>query len=688
MKQRFTLLDLKAAVNELNKKLSNTFIQNFYSTQQRFIFIKFSSKDTLLIEPGVRMHLTQTSDSEISHFCKKLREKCRHAKVQRIYQYGFDRIAVIDIQRFRIVIEFFSAGNIIIIDDTDKIVEILRPVPDIGMVRDSTYIFNMVELDMSFDKFKQDADLSLFLPFEKEYLEVFKEVVERRLDEKLETLREEKYRSKVEALFAEIKTSIDEIGGFGEVLLNKGKPSDLFAFKKAAVAIALNQKPVEKVSDIKETEEKLKNLNLGLNNTSINLKSKKEVDETISKTPSAKAIDFGSFNEATEYYFSDNRKQKKEKEDKEVRIRKAQQKYIEELEIQADCNRETAELLEENKEFIREILSIFTKVFETKMEWSAFETFWEGEKERGNPHAKAIQSFDLSIKKCIAVIEGNHIELDLTKSLSKNIENCYIRRRKALDKEEKTKVALESIVGKISQKRVIVPAQKREPYWFEKFHFFISTENELVIGGKNADQNEIIVKKHMEATDLYFHCDIHGASSIVCKGRKEATVAETAFMALCMSKCWDEKVIKDVFYVEPSQVSKTAPTGEYVTKGSFIIKGKKTILNPYRLEYGVGILFKLLKAQDVTDFSKCPNEEEGILHAIPVSAPWISMKDYKYKVRLCPGAEKKTKMCQDIQRMFNEQSTGSREEMFIRCIGENEYMNVVPGKSKIAKMLK
>ncbi|KAM0680985.1 hypothetical protein GINT2_000768 [Glugoides intestinalis] len=688
MKQRFALLDLKAAVNELNKKLSNTFIQNFYSTQQRFIFIKFSSKDTLLIEPGVRMHLTQTSDSEISHFCKKLREKCRHAKVQRIYQYGFDRIAIIDIQRFRIVIEFFSAGNIIIIDDADRIVEILRPVPEIGMIRDNTYIFNMVELDMSFDRFKQETDLSLFLPFEKEYLDMFKEVVESRLGEKLEILRDERHRSRVEELFTEIKKSIDEVGGFGEVLLNKGKPSDLFAFKKVNTAIVLDQQSLEKGASIKEVEGKLKELSLGLSNALISLKSKKEVEEAISKIPNAKAIDFGSFNEAAEYYFFDNRKQKKEKEDKEVRIRKAQQKYIEELEIQADLNCETAELLEENKEFTKEILSIFNKVFETKMEWNAFETFWEDEKERGNPHAKAIMSFDLNTKKCIAVIEGNHVELDLTKSLSKNIENCYIKRRKALDKGEKTKVALESIVGKIAKKKVFVPAQKREPYWFEKFHFFFSSENELVIGGKNADQNEIVVKKHMEATDLYFHCNIHGASSIICKGRKEVTILETAFMALCMSKCWDEKVIKDVFYVEPEQVSKTAPSGEYVTKGSFIIKGKKNTVNPYRLEYGVGILFKLLNAENVTDFSKNPGDEEGIIHAMPVAAPWISMKDYKYKVRICPGTEKKTKMCQDIQKMFNEQSTGSREEMLVRSIGENEYMSVVPGKSKMAKMLK
>ncbi|ELA40761.1 uncharacterized protein VICG_02202, partial [Vittaforma corneae ATCC 50505] len=147
MKQRFTLLDLRATVNELNERLTNTFIQNFYSTQQRFIYIKFSNKDTLLVEPGFRFHLTQNADSEISHFCKKLREKCRHARVHRIYQFGFDRIAIIDLQRVRIVIEFFSAGNMLVLDENDQILELLRPVEELGIIRHSKYMFNSVDID-------------------------------------------------------------------------------------------------------------------------------------------------------------------------------------------------------------------------------------------------------------------------------------------------------------------------------------------------------------------------------------------------------------------------------------------------------------------------------------------------------------------------------------------------------------
>jgi len=108
MKQRFSILDFKAITNELNERLKNSFIQNFYSTQQRLLFIRFSNKDTLLIEPNARMHLSQSYDTEISHFCKKLREYCRHSRVHSIYQFGYDRIVIIDIQRYTIVVEFLA----------------------------------------------------------------------------------------------------------------------------------------------------------------------------------------------------------------------------------------------------------------------------------------------------------------------------------------------------------------------------------------------------------------------------------------------------------------------------------------------------------------------------------------------------------------------------------------------------
>lgn len=59
------------------------------------------------------------------------------------------------------------------------------------------------------------------------------------------------------------------------------------------------------------------------------------------------------------------------------------------------------------------------------------------------------------------------------------------------------------------------------------------------------------------------------------------------------SVAWEAKVITSAWWVHANQVSKTAPTGEYLTTGSFIIRGKKNYLPPCHLIMGFSFLFKL-----------------------------------------------------------------------------------------------
>lgn len=40
-------------------------------------------------------------------------------------------------------------------------------------------------------------------------------------------------------------------------------------------------------------------------------------------------------------------------------------------------------------------------------------------------------------------------------------------------------------------------------------------------------------------------------------------------------------------------MSKTAPSGEYLTTGSFMIRGRKNFLPPQPLVFGFGFMFKL-----------------------------------------------------------------------------------------------
>ena len=47
------------------------------------------------------------------------------------------------------------------------------------------------------------------------------------------------------------------------------------------------------------------------------------------------------------------------------------------------------------------------------------------------------------------------------------------------------------------QQRAAVVQQVRKPYWFERFNWFLSGENYLVISGRDAQQNELLVKRYL-----------------------------------------------------------------------------------------------------------------------------------------------------------------------------------------------
>ncbi|XLR27683.1 hypothetical protein S83_055583, partial [Arachis hypogaea] len=52
------------------------------------------------------------------------------------------------------------------------------------------------------------------------------------------------------------------------------------------------------------------------------------------------------------------------------------------------------------------------------------------------------------------------------------------------------------------EKSVAIISHMRKVHWFEKFNWFISSENYLIISGRDSQQNEMIVKRYMSKGDL------------------------------------------------------------------------------------------------------------------------------------------------------------------------------------------
>ncbi len=138
--------------------------------------------------------------------------------------------------------------------------------------------------------------------------------------------------------------------------------------------------------------------------------------------------------------------------------------------------------------------------------------------------------------------------------------------------------------------QVVTRASKE---WYEKFRWFFTTEGRLAVGGRDAQSNTILVKKHLEEGDVAYHADLFGSPFFVLKGGEHQTadeIRQVAQATASFSSAWKTGLAAaDAFWVRPEQVSTTAPSGEFLAKGSFVIRGKKNFATKNPVEVAVGL---------------------------------------------------------------------------------------------------
>jgi len=182
------------------------------------------------------------------------------------------------------------------------------------------------------------------------------------------------------------------------------------------------------------------------------------------------------------------------------------------------------------------------------------------------------------------------VYFEKAKKLKKKIEGAKEALNKNLKKLEDLKKKRDKAV-KIKEEEKVLSERKKE--WYEKFRWFVSSEGFLVIGGRDATSNEIVIKKHTDNNDIVFHTDMAGSPFFVIKteGKKpgEETMKEVADATCSFSRAWKLGLsTSSVFYVNPDQVSKKTKSGEYMNKGSFMIYGKTNYIdNEMNLAIGI-----------------------------------------------------------------------------------------------------
>jgi predicted ribosome quality control (RQC) complex YloA/Tae2 family protein len=250
------------------------------------------------------------------------------------------------------------------------------------------------------------------------------------------------------------------------------------------------------------------------------------------------------------------------------------------------------------------------------------------------------------------------VTLDYTKTVHQNADAYFAKAKKAKKKLEGVDVAL-----KLSEKKIAELKKKRDDYaltlepekdesnrkthWYEQFRWFHTSSGKLAVGGRNATSNEQVLKSHVLAHDLVFHTEAPGSPFFVLQ--TEGTdvhpleLEEVGQLTAAYSKAWAGGYTSvEAFYVNPDQVSKHAQSGEYVKKGSFMVRGKKTFVQP-RMELYVGLL------------------ENGQI--VTGSSQSVKRQTKKF-AKIVPGREKSS----DIAKQLKKKLGGGNLDELIRMI--------------------
>ena len=351
------------------------------------------------------------------------------------------------------------------------------------------------------------------------------------------------------------------------------------------------------------------------------------------------ATGFESFNGAIDEYFhrlenetETKQQQGSDRPDFEAEIEKferiidQQEGAIEKYEKQAEREQEKAESLYGNYDLVDEICSTVRSAREEGVPWTEIEETFAAGKDRGIEAAEAVVGVDEASGTVTIDLGDGEICLDPTVGVEKNADRLYTEAKRVRNKREGAQAAIEDTREDLEDARRrreeweaddedeeddeeierdylsmgSVPVRYDEK-WFERFRWFRTTDGFLVLGGRNADQNEELVTKYMDPSDRFFHAQAHGAPVTILKGTEpgepardveipDASKREAARFAVSYSSVWkDERFEGDVYEVGPDQVSKTPESGEYIEKGSFVIRGDREYYRNVAVGVAVGI---------------------------------------------------------------------------------------------------
>jgi predicted ribosome quality control (RQC) complex YloA/Tae2 family protein len=600
-KKEFTSFDIAVAVHELKEAIANSRVNNIYQFNEKTLVLKLHKTAKpplrLVMEAGRRLHLTTYAlkpPKTPPAFCMALRKHLRGAWVENLEQYEFERVVSLHFKTktgmMRLILELFGEGNIILTDEKGEILQALvfKRMRDRDIVRKEVYQFPPSIGKNPFQTTRNELEATLKNAGDLEVVRAlarFLGVGGFYAEEILLRANIDKTRScdtlgtaEVDAVFTGLQNLLSTVSGF-----------------KMAPHLVL----AEDASLIDAVPFKLKRYEA--------LKSKS----------------YSSFNEALDEYFLRATAEEKVVASVEVdkltreaerlkRIIFEQEQALREDEKKAEHYRQIGDAVYAHSREFQAFLGKFAEAKREGKNWQALiSEIMAVKKTLGVSFVESFDSRNLLANVCV---DNLLFSLNLRRTLFENAAEYYERGKKAKQKsagaltalaESRRKLAeMEQKIRRTEEQKSVKPEKVMEELvkrkvkrkeWYEKFRWFISSDGFLVVAGKDAVSNEVLVKKYAGANDPVFHAEVAGAPFVVVKTEgktaTEQALREAGVFAAAFSRAWREGAgSADVYWVKPSQLTKSGPSGEYVPHGAFAVNGKRNWMRNVPLKLAIGVV--------------------------------------------------------------------------------------------------
>ncbi|KZM21930.1 hypothetical protein ST47_g6938 [Ascochyta rabiei] len=686
MKQRFSSLDVKVIAHELSKALTSLRVTNVYDLSSRIFLIKFHKPDhreQLLIDSGFRCHLTEyarTTAAAPSAFVAKLRRYLKTRRVTSIAQVGTDRILEFQFSDglYRLYLEFYAGGNIVLTDGDLNILALLRNVEE-GEEHEKLRVGLQYNLSLR-QNYSGVPELT-----KERIRQGLQKAVDRQQEQPAGNAKKAKKAGK-DALRKALATSITElppllvdhalhVASYDSTL----KPEQVLADEGLLDGLLkVLQDALRMTKEITEPDQ-VKGYILAKSNPAApsaeeegSEKGRLLYDDFHPFRPAQfentdlTFLEFDAFGKAVDEFFSSIEGQKLESKLQEreqhakkklEKARKEHEERIGGLQKAQELDFRKAEAILANVHRVTEATDAINGLITQGMDWVDIGRLIEREQSSGNAVAQLIK-LPLKLQENTITLlldentwtegqdeedEGNNtssvsedsddeddgnkkkaapvkvaaqpkltVDIDLGLSAWANSTEYFDSKKNAASKEERTlqaseralkshekKVAEDLKKGLKQEKEVLRPVRKQQ--WFEKYIYFISSDGYMVLGGKDAQQNEIIYQRYLRKGDVYVHSDLKGSIPMVIKNNLNtpdapippSTLSQAGNLSVCTSEAWDSKAVMSAWWVLADGVTKTGQTGEFLPPGVFNIKGKKEFLPPAQLIVGLGVMFEI-----------------------------------------------------------------------------------------------